>query len=472
MSNTPIAIVVLAAGKGTRMGGELPKVTVKSREAPLIHHVLSTASMLTPELVVIVTGYRKEIVENTIRDGIKEGIFSFPRLSFVIQEKQIGTGDAVKCALPELKNFEGIVIILYGDVPLLTSATLLALCDSHCRNSNTITVLTFSPPVAGSYGRIVRDPVTQEVLKIVEFKDCTAEERSISEVNSGVYAVDSSFIGPAVNNLQNNNSQGEYYLTDIVARAINEGQRVGSYLGRNSNEFLGVNSQIELAEVDRILLVEHRNRLISAGVILEAPDTFLADTSVAIATNVRIGPNVILKGNTTIAEGVIIEGSALIIDTKIDVGALVKFGVRAESSYIGVEASVGPFAHLRSGSFLNEKVKIGNFVETKNAVLHKEVAASHLSYLGDCEIGKRSNIGAGTITCNFDGANKHQTKIGENVFIGSNSSLVAPITVGNGATIGAGSVIQKDVPNRALAVTRPSLTLREEYQRKQKPPLP
>jgi bifunctional UDP-N-acetylglucosamine pyrophosphorylase/glucosamine-1-phosphate N-acetyltransferase len=454
------------------MGGELPKVTVKTREAPLIHHVLSTASMLAPELVVIVTGYMKEVVEKTIEDGIKQGIFSFPRLSFVVQESQMGTGDAVRCALPELNNFEGIVLILCGDVPLLTPATLLALCNAHYNHNNTITVLTFSPSITGSYGRIVRNPITHEVLKIVEFKDCTAEERVITEVNSGVYAVDSSFIGPAVKNLQNNNSQGEYYLTDIVSRAVNEGQRVGTYLGINSNEFLGVNSQLELAEVDRILLNEQRNRFISTGVILEAPDTFFADSSVVIASGARVGPNVILKGNTTIGEGVVIEGSALIIDTKIDVGALIKFGVRAESSYIGVKASVGPFAHLRSGSFLNEKVKVGNFVETKNAVLYEEVAASHLSYLGDCEIGKKSNIGAGTITCNFDGANKHQTNIGENVFIGSNSSLIAPITVGSGATIGAGSVIQNNVPSKALAVTRSPLTLRAEYQRKQKPPTP
>lgn len=471
MNTSSLAIIVLAAGRGTRMGGNLPKVILKTLEAPLIHHVLGYSASLNPDITVVVTGYGRDQVEAVIEEGRAAELYSFRELKTALQETLQGTGDAVRSALPCLAGFVGTVVILYGDVPLLTTATLNELLKTHHTKSNTITILTFTPNDPTPYGRIVRSQSganVGDVLKIVEARDCSPDERLINEVNSGVYAVESAFLAPAINGLTNNNAQGEYYLTDIIAKAVEEGQRVGAVKGLNSSEFVGVNALPELALVNNILLQRRRITLLASGVRLEDQDSFFVGSEVTIAPGALIGPNVILKGRTTIESGVTIEGSAYLVDTTVAAGATIKFGVRAEKALIGANSSVGPFAHLRPGTDLGASVKIGNFVETKNAQLHEKVSASHLTYLGDCEVGPGTNIGAGTITCNYDGVNKYRTIIGKDVFIGSNSSLVAPVQIGDQVTIGAGSVIQRDVPEGALALTRAPLTVRTSYERKKK----
>lgn len=463
----PIAVVVLAAGLGKRMGLDLPKVVVSSRERPLIQHVLSSAAQLRPERIVVVTGHRRELVEEAVRAGVESGLYPGQAISFAVQEQQKGTGDAVKSALPALEGFKGTIIILYGDVPLIKPKTLEALLNRHHTTKATLTVLSLKSDQQFAYGKILRGKDGQ-IEKVTEIKDCTPEQLLISELNSGVYAVDSAFLAPAVKELKNENAQKEYYLTDIVERAASEGQRVSSLITHDADEVLGVNTQVELANVNRALLRAQIEGFISAGVTVEDIQTLYVDPDVKIGSGSRVGPQVQLRGGTVIGRDVTIEGCAYITRSKIEDAAHIKFSVRIEDAVVGPAASVGPFAHLRPGTKLGEGSKIGNFVETKNAVLEKGVKASHLSYLGDCEIGAETNIGAGTITCNYDGVRKHKTSIGSEVFIGSDSCLVAPIKIGNGAYVGAGSVITKDVESDSLAFTRPPLMIKSGWAKRKR----
>lgn len=466
-TNSQLAIIVLAAGLGKRMRSGKPKVITPTREMPLIHHILTAIAPLNAVRTVVVVGHKRELVEDVVRKGVEEGYYRADGIEFAHQETQLGTGDAVRSALPLLADFNGEILILCGDTPLLRTESLQAFVEAHYEALATLTVGTFTAAPGNSYGRIVRDAKSY-VTGIVETKDCTPEQLKITEANAGLYVVDSAFLIPAVKELTNNNAQGEYYLTDIVARAHNEGQRISGWNFPDAREALGVNSPKELVEINRVLMERNHNRLLDAGVILEDPNSTYVDTSVEVGPGTVIGPNVQLKGRTKVGSFVRFEGSALLIDTIVEDEATIKLAVRAESTHIGPQCSVGPFAHLRPKSRLGKGSKVGNFVETKAATLGEHVAASHLTYLGDCEVGSDTNIGAGTITCNYDGANKHRTIIGERVFIGSNTALVAPVCVGNDATIGAGSVIQKDVPASSLAVTRPPLTLKERYERRKK----
>lgn len=466
MSLPPVAVIVLAAGLGKRMSTTLPKVLVRTTEMPLIEHVLTTVSALDPERVVVVTGARRELVEESVRQTSARS--QLPRLEFAFQEKQLGTGHAVKCAMPYLKDFKGTVIIWGGDIPLVEVETLHDLLAIHTKNNATVTVLSFMIDHLSSYGRIVRDATGHYVDSIVEAKDCSPLQAQIREVNSGIYAVNSTFLGPAVESLKNENAQGEYYLTDIVEKASLDGKLTTSIIVPDSTEVQGVNTLYELSLVNKTILNRKLRKLIGAGVSFDDPASVFIEGDPSIAPSVRIGPNVQLRGKIEIAEGVVIEGSAYLVDVSIGARTRVKFGVRAEGAIIGSDAMVGPFAHLRPGTELSERVKIGNFVETKKARISNNTSVSHLTYLGDCEIGKHSNIGAGTITCNYDGTNKHETIIGDNVFIGSNSALVAPIRIGNCATVGAGSTLTEDVEAESLALTRAPLVEKKEYKRKAK----
>ncbi len=451
-----LALIVLAAGFGKRMGSKEPKVIARTREMPLIQHVLSAALPLKPQKAVLVLGHGKERVEAVIKDGVKTGLYEESSVSYALQEQQLGTGHAARCALPALEGFSGTVLILCGDTPLLRQETLQTFLDFHAKEKATVSVMTFVASPTTAYGRIVRNE-KREVVKITEAKDCTPEELQIQEMNAGIYAVDSSFLPMALKKLENKNAQKEFYLTDIIAHAAQEGQTVCGYLVSNPQEVEGVNTPVDLLTINEAL----RNRRIEAlalqGVIFEDPRTAIIDASAAIAANVRIGPNVQILGKTKIDAGVIIEGTAYIKDSSIGAQSHIKIGVRMENAQVGCGVAIGPFAHIRPETVLGDEVRIGNFVETKKAKLAKGAKANHLTYLGDCEVGEESNIGAGTITCNYDGYKKYETKIGSNVFIGSNTAIVAPVTVENGASIGAGSVITKDVAQDSLVLTRAPL---------------
>lgn len=452
------AIVILAAGLGKRMGSALPKVVISTREKPLIQHLLTNISgCKNAEKVVIVTGHRRDLVEKSVLEGARgkngKEYYKTGNILFAFQEKQIGTGDAVKSALPLLKDFSGTVLILYGDAPLITSSTLSRFLTAHEQSRATVSFISFRAPLPNNYGRVVRDE-KGEVSKIVEARDCSADEIKIDEVNSGIYLVDSSFLAPAVNGLKNENAQGEYYLTDILEQAAREGQRITAMLLEDSSEVLGVNTNHDLMQVNEAIIMKKINELVEAGVRFDDPESVFIDSDAQVAAGVRFGPNVQVLGNSVIEGGVTFEGSAYVKNSVIKANSEIKFCVRIEDSVVGESNHIGPFAHLRPGTESAGGVKIGNFVETKKARLAKGAKASHLTYLGDCTVGSETNIGAGTITCNYDGYRKSETAIGEGVFIGSNTSLVAPVKVGDGATIGAGSVITKDVEKDSLAVSR------------------
>lgn len=460
-----LAVIILAAGLGKRMRSELPKVAISTRQMPLIHHVLEAVSGLRPKKVVVVTGYKREHVEKIVRE---HEMASAAAIEFAYQEKQIGTGNAVKCALSNLQDFTGSVLILYGDIPLISTDTLKQFYSLHKEKSATLSLISFKVSGENAYGRVVRSGESGYVERIVEARDCTPQQLRIEEVNSGIYLVDSAFLAPAVNDLKNENAQHEYYLTDILERAAKEGQAVNAMLLTDGGEVQGVNTLYDLSLINRALAMEEKRQLIEKGVIFELPDTCLVDKSAEIATGVRIGPNVQILGKTKIGAGTVIEGTAYIRDSIIEEDATIKLGVRMEGAHLGKGASVGPFANLRPNSVLEEKARIGNFVEMKNARLGSGAKANHLTYLGDAEIGRDSNIGAGTITCNYDGYQKFQTKIGSEVFIGSNTALVAPVTIEDGASIGAGSVITKNVEKDSLAFTRPPQVSKSGWARRKR----
>jgi bifunctional UDP-N-acetylglucosamine pyrophosphorylase/glucosamine-1-phosphate N-acetyltransferase len=457
-----IYCIILAAGLGKRLGGEIPKALVRTRQASLIGHVLEGVKDLNPKKTVVVVGHGRELVEQHLQES---PYHSKLNITFAYQETQQGTGDAVRAALPELEGHTGTVVITYADHPLFRAETLRHFIEYHQHKNATLSMISFQSAPPNSYGKIVRD-AKGNILRITENKDCNPEERLVSEVNSGVYAVDSSFLKPAIDSLTNENAQNEYYLTDIVQKATSEGQSVAAFSLGDPTEAAGVNTNTDLSYVNSILAQRHLRELEESGVIFDAIETCTIEPSVTIQSGARIGPGVHLAGVTTIESGVFCEGYSRIQDTTIDKGAEVRLGCRIESASIGARATVGPFAHIRPGTFLAADVRIGNFVETKNAILDEGAKASHLSYLGDCVVGKNSNIGAGTITCNYDGQKKSQTSIGEGVFVGSNSALVAPVTIKSGALVGAGSVITKNVPENALALGRARQENRENWLKK------
>ena len=464
-----VAIIVLAAGFGKRMKSDLPKVVHKTSQMALIQHVLKTSNTLNPSKVIVVTGYKKEIVEKTVLDGAEYGLYSKENISFSVQDKQQGTGDAVKSALKNLHGFIGTVLILYGDVPLTKTETLINLIKKHDDLKSTVSVVTVYTENPQGYGRIIRSEDNAYILNIQEHKDCNADQLNIKEINSGIYAVDSAFLAPAIEALTNDNAQGEYYLTDIIKKASDEGQTVIPFVINSFSEVQGVNTPVELHEINSCLRNEKIKELILDGVSFEDTESVYIDTEVEIATGVKIGANTHIKGKSKISSGVVIEGSAYLINTIIEKDSLIKFSVRTEDTYIGKNSKIGPFAHLRPGSKIGNEVKIGNFVETKNAELKDGVSTSHLTYLGDAIVGENSNIGAGTITCNYDGVNKFQTIIEESVFIGSNTSIIAPSVIKKGTFVGAGSVISKQtIPEESLAISRPNLVVKDGYMRKSK----
>jgi bifunctional UDP-N-acetylglucosamine pyrophosphorylase/glucosamine-1-phosphate N-acetyltransferase len=450
-----LALVVLAAGKGTRMGGKFPKVLAESFCGPLIHEILLTSVELSPTKLSLVVGFQAEQVENSVRAWVSEHAPTCQdTLSFCIQKEQNGTGDAVKAALPSLQGFQGEVLILCGDTPLLTAKTLQQLIAKHREERSTVSVLTTQMAEPAAYGRIIRSEDTGSMIAIREARDASATELLTTEINSGVYVVDSGFLPGALQQLETDNAQGEFYLTDIVKRAVDEGQTVSTLLCPSSEEIHGVNTYQDLHLVNSVQQRRIRDAFALQGVRFIHPESVIIDPSAKISAGVEIGPSTVVGANVTVGENVKIEGLSQIIDSTIASGATIKWGCRIESATVGESSSVGPFAHLRPQATLGKEVKVGNFVEVKKSTLEDGAKASHLTYLGDAVVGKEANIGAGTITCNYDGYQKSPTTIGAGAFIGSNSSLVAPVSIGENATIGAGSTVSKDVSAGALGLTR------------------
>jgi len=433
-------IVILAAGQGTRMRSALPKVLHPVAGQSMLGHVISTARALQPRSIQVVIGHGAEQVrQRLVGDD----------LNYVVQAEQLGTGHAVAQALPNLSAER--VLILYGDVPLIEAETLQRLLQKVGPDQLALLTVTLDDPTG--YGRIVRD-AQGEVKAIVEHKDASAEQKAIREGNTGILAVPGSRIGEWLGRLSNSNAQGEYYLTDVIAMAVADGLRVATEQPQDAMEVQGANDRIQLAELERHYQLRAARRLMAQGVTLRDPARFDLRGEVSVGRDVLIDVNVVLEGEVVIEDDVQIGPNCVIKDSTLRRGAIVKANSHLDGAVVGEGADCGPFARLRPGSTLGAKAHVGNFVEMKNASLGDGAKAGHLSYLGDAEIGARTNIGAGTITCNYDGANKFKTVMGEDVFIGSNSSLVAPLNLGDGATTGAGSTITADVPAHTLALGR------------------
>jgi bifunctional UDP-N-acetylglucosamine pyrophosphorylase/glucosamine-1-phosphate N-acetyltransferase len=450
-----IAVIILAAGLGKRMRSTSPKVLLKAGGETLIERLLTAAVALNPAKLVVVIGHGGEDVQQVVSSSKALHPYDSRNLHFAVQKEQLGTGHATNVALESIPDFTGTIVILPGDAPLLKGGTLQHLLRYHVAAKATVTLVSTKVPDPTGYGRVLRN--AGKVTGIVEERDATSSERDIVEINSSIYAVDSAFLRPALKRLDNTNAQKEYYLTDIVRLCAQEGQNLAALLVPGYTELSGVNSRSELTAVNAILNQERLRVLIDSGVEIPLPTTVWIDPGCSIEAPGFIGPNTQILGDTKVAAGVTIEGTAFIKDSVIGKDAMFKLGVRVEKSTLGDRVVIGPFANIRPESVLLEEVHIGNFVEVKKSTLEKGVKANHLTYLGDAHVGARSNIGAGTITCNYDGKTKSKTEIGTDAFIGSNSVLIAPLRIGDGAYIGAGSAISKDIEADALAFSRPPL---------------
>jgi len=441
------AVIVLAAGQGTRMKSRLPKVLHPLAGKPLVWHALAAAAGLDPHLLVVVLGHGRDDVTAFLSAST-----DLPPVLTAIQEEQHGTGHACACALAVTGQLTGTVLVTYGDVPLLRTSTLAALAAEHRANGNAVTVLTASMTDPTGYGRVVRDPAGQ-VAEIVEQKDATAEQRAIREVNSGVYAFDAGVLTDALGRLSSANAAGEQYLTDVVGIATSDGRRVGAVEVPDPVETEGVNDRVQLAELAKELNARLVRRAQLAGVTVHDPATTWLHADVTIGPDTEILPGTQLQAGTSVGSGCSIgPDTTLIACTVGDEASVVRS--HCQGATIGAKATVGPFSYLRPGAVLDEGSKVGAFVELKNSTVGAGSKVPHLSYVGDTTIGRRTNIGAGTITANYDGDHKFPTVVGDHAFVGSNSTLVAPITVHDGAYVAAGSTVTTDVGPGDLAVAR------------------
>ncbi|MBN7785528.1 bifunctional UDP-N-acetylglucosamine diphosphorylase/glucosamine-1-phosphate N-acetyltransferase GlmU [Ponticoccus gilvus] len=420
-----MALIVLAAGKGTRMKSDSPKVLHRIAQAPMLWHALRAGQALEPARTVVVAGHGAEAVEASALDYD-------PEIRVVIQSEQLGTGHAVRQAEPALEGFDGDAIVLYGDTPFLSEETLAAM--QAAQQTHDVVVLGFQAADPGRYGRLKM--AGDQLDAIVEFKDASDEERAITLCNSGVMAMDAGRMMALLAKVSNDNAAGEYYLTDLVGLARAEGLTATAVVCDEA-ETMGINSRPELAAAEQAFQTRARATLLGNGVALPAPETVHLAWDTVIGRDTEIEPNVVFGPGVT-----------------VESGARIRAFSHLEGCHVSRGAVVGPYARLRPGAELAEDVHVGNFVEIKNAVLHEGAKANHLTYIGDAEVGEKTNIGAGTITCNYDGVFKHRSVIGKNAFIGSNTMLVAPISVGDGAMTASGSVVTEDVPPGALAVAR------------------
>ncbi|NWO02186.1 MAG: bifunctional UDP-N-acetylglucosamine diphosphorylase/glucosamine-1-phosphate N-acetyltransferase GlmU [Idiomarinaceae bacterium] len=436
-----LRVVILAAGKGTRMRSELPKVLHKVANKPMVEHVIDTARSLKPDAINLIYGHGG--------DQLKQAIAG-DDLTWVEQREQLGTGHAVQQVIPHLKSSEK-VIILYGDVPLLTESTLIKLVTASANTSLGLLTMTLAEPTG--YGRIVRNE-RRSVTGIVEQKDANAQQLAINEVNTGIMIADSDKLKSWLEQLSNDNAQKEYYLTDIVAMAAREGVNIATAQPDNAQEVEGANNRQQLASLERALQQRQAEELMTQGVTLIDPARFDCRGKLSAGSDVTIDINAVFEGNVVLGDRVVIEPNCVIRNSVIGDDTVIRANSHIEDAKVAKGCKVGPFARLRPGAELADEAQVGNFVEMKKSRLGKGSKASHLTYLGDTQVGEYANIGAGTITCNYDGVNKALTEIGDGAFIGSNSSLVAPVSIGKNATVGAGSVITRAVADEELAVAR------------------
>ncbi len=439
------ACIILAAGIGKRMSSPVPKVLHSIYGIPMLQYVINTAQKLKPEKTIVIVGKHADL--------IKESIDS-ENVLFALQKKPMGTAHAFLCAKKALKNFEGVLIVLNGDTPLVSHNTIKKFLSLHRKNKNTISVLSFIATDPDNYGRIVRDD-SGRVLSIIEDKDANHMQKKIHEVNSGVYAIDYSALH-LLKQIKINRLKGEFYLTDIVGLSLKKGLKTSVYCIGTEEEFMGVNTKNELYQASKLMKSQIINKWINKGVSFIDTDSVFIHPYAYIGERTLIYPNVYIEGHTRIGRGSTIYPNVRIKSSNLGDKVVIQDSTVIEDSTVKSRASVGPFARVRPGSEIGSKAKIGNFVELKKAIIGKKTRASHLSYLGDTRIGKGVNIGAGTITCNYDGEKKHVTIIDDNVFVGSDTQLIAPVKVGKGAYIGASSTITKDVPAGALALSRVS----------------
>lgn len=451
-----VSVVILAAGLGTRMKSSVAKVLHRAGGAPLIEHVVRAArAVAPPERIVIVTGHQADEVEAAVRHhGVR----------FQLQAEQKGTGHALCVCQAQPGLAEGLLLVLYGDCPLLQPATLERLIETHRASAAAAAVLTACLPDPAGYGRILRD-AEGRVASIVEQKDATPEQRAVDEINSGIYCFDAAALWPRLDRLQPSPATGELYLTDVIALLRQDGLFTVPLLIGDPAEVLGINTRVELAEADRILRARKARALMLDGVTIEKPETVTVDPDVEIGRDAVIGPFAQLLGATRIAAGARVGACSILVNAVLEEGAEVLPFCHIEDSRLAPGARVGPYARLRMRSTVAAGAHVGNFVEMKNSTLGEGAKAMHLAYLGDSTIGARSNIGAGTITCNYDGFRKHPTTIGAGAFIGSNATLVAPVVIGDGSFVAAASIITKDVPPDALAIGRAHQVNREGWAR-------
>lgn len=447
--------IILAAGKGTRMKSKLPKVLHKVCGKPMLQHVIDAAKSAGSTREVVVIGNGAELVEKTISN-----------VEFVLQAEQLGTGHAVLCTKEKFANAEGTVLVLCGDTPLFTGELLKKFVNKHTESRAAATVLTAQMPDATGYGRIIRDD-DGAFQKIVEHKDANSYERQINEVNAGIYCFDAKKLFAALAKVKNENAQGEYYLPDVLTILKSEGEKINAVITLDYKQTLGINSRVQLAEADKILRQRKNLELMNNGVTLIDPATTYVDFEVEIGQDTIIYPNTYIEGATKIGENCAIGPNSRLQNMTVGNNVQAQF-CYCHDAEICDDVILGPYVHIRPNSKISAKVKIGNFVEVKNSNIGEGSKLPHLQYIGDTDMGAGCNLGCGTITVNYDGKKKFRTKIGDNVFVGCNSNLVAPVTVENGAYIAAGSTITEDVPENNLAIARARQTNKSNWSDKRK----
>ena len=443
--------IILAAGKGTRMKSDLPKVLHPVAGISMLEHVFRAVSAIEPDQTVTIVGHKADLVEQVLAG----------QTTFAHQTEQLGTGHAVMMAEPSLEGLSGQTLVIAGDTPLITGESLKSLIDFHINHKNVATILTAEADNPFGYGRIVRNK-DGEVLKIVEQKDATDFEQQIREINTGTYVFDNVRLFEALKNINTNNAQGEYYLTDVIGIFREAGEKVGAYMLRDFDESLGVNDRVALATAEGVMRRRINQAHMVNGVSFVNPEATYIDIDVELAPEVILEANVTLKGATKIGQATVVTNGSYIVDSEIAAHVTVTNSM-IEESIVEEGVTVGPYAHIRPGSHLAKDVHIGNFVEVKGSSIGENTKAGHLTYIGNAQVGSNVNFGAGTITVNYDGKAKYQTQIGNNVFVGSNSTLIAPLTIGDNALTAAGSSITEDVPADSVAIGRGRQVNKEGY---------
>ena len=453
-----ILTVILAAGQGTRMKSDLPKVLHQIAGKPMVKHIIDQCSDLSSEIVCVV-GYQAQQVKTSINEEEKQ-------IKFVRQKEQLGTGHAVLQAKNHIKKHQGPVLVLYGDTPLITSDTITKMIDYHETNQAGVTILTANVDQPEGYGRIIRDD-KDKIIKIVEEDDASDKEKKINEVNTGVYCFDSSSLNQTLQEIDNNNAQDEYYLTDTISNINQKGKDVIPVVTDNPQETIGVNTRQDLACAEKIYRRRVNKKHMDNGVTIIDPDSTFIDAEVEIGRDTIIYPFTYIEGNSKIGSNTVIGPHCRLVNAELGQEIELKSNCNIWNSIIKNNCTIGPFAYIRPGSEIEKEAKVGDFVELKKAKIGKGTKVPHLSYVGDARIGKNTNIGAGTIFANYDGQNKHETRIGDSVFVGSNTTLIAPVTVQDEGKTGAGAVVTKDVPEDTVVIGVPARIYQEEQNQEE-----